>query len=169
VNAAAAVAMYQRRGSVVGWQHATPISAQYVDEFTQGPKASLGASPPDGLTTGAFGETYCESYGIRAYVSSKVSNALLQQFGMIEAGDQELCVCLPFTPEPHYGIVQLPKHLLKAYNEGEFAQIAKSKTLIAVDRFTIFGRLWAAKGVPVPIVDTNTILAWRILTTKVTN
>lgn len=169
MNVPALISMMRRRGTVMGWQHAIPPNADQIDPLTQGPKASLGDGPgPDGNKIGGFGEGYHPEVNIRAYATSKVSAAVLQIYGMIEGGDMELCVVVPFTPDPANGIKSLPADLEAAYNAGEFATIAESETTAAFDRFRFMGRLWVSKGPAVPIIDGNVTVAWRVLITKFT-
>lgn len=149
---------------MVGWLHAQPPDPNTIDPLTRGPKASLGGPP---LAPGAFGETYppdVEAAQIRAYLSNKAMTATFQKFGIVEVGDLQMDVAVPFSPEPYFNIVQLEQPLVTAYNAGEFANVAPGpQKTVTFDQFIIGGVKWVAKARPVPLLDANVVIAWRLL------
>jgi len=168
MNADAVRGLISRRGSVVQWAHASPVPAANMNTVTQGPKstglAGIGTGPRN---EGAMEEGYAAFFPIRAYFSGKVSSSAFMQWGIVEAGDAQLDVAVPFAPDGAGCIGALPPALLDAYNNGRFAVI-RGQTTVTFDRFIIGGVPYVAKAVPVPLVDSNITFAWRILVAKET-
>lgn len=159
--------LLSRRGNVIDWYHATAPDPGTINTAMGQPMASLGGPK---LPVGTFGESYptCP-VKIRAFLSSKFTQAQMQLWGIIEPGDMQLDVSLPFMPEPSVGIVALPPELLAVYNAGQFAQVTRigvtydNPRTMTFDRFGYGGKLWIAKARAVPLVDANTTFAYRIL------
>jgi len=164
VNRAAVHGLIQRRGNRIAWMHAIAPDPSTIDSLTLGPKGSIGAPGSD---AGPFGESYMDPVNVKAYLSNKAAAATFQAYGIVEVGDLQLDFAVPFAPEP--GIEPLPEALEQAYNAGDFCILGQrsddyddAKTVV-FDRFTILGKTYVAKARPVPIVDQDVLIAWRLL------
>lgn len=168
MNRAAVHGLIQRRGNVIGWFHASPPDPSSINPLTGQPTASLGGPK---LPDGTFGESYpTDPAYIRGFVSNKSVYARMAAFGNIEVGDLMLDLAVPFRPETVYGIIPLPQALCDAYNNGDFAFTRPARSAFSdqpvtmvYDRFSWYGKTYIAKARPVPIVDRNVIIAWRLL------
>jgi hypothetical protein len=166
VNGAAVVNLIRRRGNIVAWQHAVPASGYDVDAASRSLRLPAGGPR---VVTGPDGETYGPSYLVRAYVSKKISAAIMQTYGVQDSRDSQVDVVGTFQPEPANGIVLPDTETLAAYNAGNFcaypqnAPQAVSLELIARDRFIINGLTYVVKAAAIPIQDSNVTVAWRIL------
>lgn len=150
------------RGSIIEWFHAIPVPPSDINVLTGEPNVTLGVQLPD---TGAFGEGYPKKpVNIRAFLSSKVSRAPLTGFGVVEAGDLQLDIATPFVAEPPDLVI--PTEAMRAdFDAGQFFVIPKGGVPRA-DRFIIQGRRYTAKALPVPIIDKNVTVCWRLLIAK---
>lgn len=149
------------RGSIIEWFHALPVPDEVLNEVTSEPNTTLGAVRPD---TGPFGERFGNKYLIRAYLSNKISRSV-QAVGQVEAGDIQLDIPTPFVADPSKGIFIPNQGDVAAYNRGEFYYF-KRGAVPAADRFVILGRRYTAKAPPVPIIDANKTICWRLLCAK---
>jgi len=158
----------ERRGSIVLWHHARPLDPNKIDHFTQGPDVNLG-EPSEPM--GNFGERYLEPFPIFAYFSNKIHSSFATEYGIVDQGDAQLTIGVPFDPGVNCELRPLPLELNKAYQEGDFARIQDNgKNLIRYDlfEFPFIPHLhkWMAKAPAIPIVDANQVIAWRILIAK---
>ena len=168
MNANAVRGLISRRGSVVQWAHAWPALAATLNPLTKGPRSTglAGIGVPN-LNNGAMGESYSSYYPIRAYFTNKTSQSSFQQYGIVEAGDAQLDIAMPFAPDFGACADGLPPALLDAFNRGRFAVI-RNQTTATYDRFIIDEQPWIAKAVPVPLVDASITFAFRVLIAKET-
>jgi hypothetical protein len=155
--------LIRRRGSIVTWQHAIPLSGVAVDALTQNPKLSAGG-PRKAM--GPTGEDYVDPIPVRAYVSKKAASAFSQVYGLLDQRDVQLDLAYPFAPEPENGILIPDADLLSSYNAGQFCVwgSADDETqLVARDKFVIDGISYVVKASAVSLLDANRIVAWRLL------
>lgn len=165
---AAVQGLIRRRGNVIGWYHAIPPDPSSINPFTGQPTASLGGPK---LPDGTYGESYpTDPVYLRGYVSNKSVYARFQAFGNVEVGDLQLDFAVPFVAEPYYGIDPLSPSLLKAFTNGDFAftkpdpsVFSEQPQTMVYDRFSWSGRTYIAKARPIPLVDRNVVIAWRLL------
>lgn len=173
----AVAAMYRRRGSLVGWLHATPPPTSTIDPLTGGPIASLGLGVVAGVGKGNFGETYLPAVNVWAYFSNKTTSFSQQGYGVVDIGDAQIDFAVPYvqangsSPLLDANPAAVPPVVATApslsdYNKGHFAIIQNQQT-IALDRFVIMEQLWQAKAIAVPVTDRNVVVAWRLLISKV--
>ncbi len=166
MNGAAVANLIRNRGNIITWQHAIPASGNDIDAASR--NLRLPAAGPR-VVTGPSGETYGKPYLVRAYISKKISSAIMQTYGVQDSRDSQLDLVATFQPEPHNGIVCPDADTLAAYNAGNFCvyphndPLAVSLELIARDKFIINGVTWVVKAAAVPIQDSNVTVAWRLL------
>ncbi len=150
-------ALLRRRGSVIEWLHALPIDNSRLNPATLELDVTLGKPRQ---ASGPFGEQYMPSVFFTAYLSSKISQVYLSQTGLVEAGDYQLSIPLPFLAA--CGSIQPPASQIDDYNNGVFFVAPRDRTPYT-DRFIIEGARYTAKAKPVPILDHNQTISWRLL------
>ena len=166
MNGAQVIALYQRRGSVVEWEHAIPPPPDTIDPLTGGPRASLGEGLAGGVGDGNFGENFCAPVRIVAYFHDKRKSFSARDFGIVETGGSLLTFAVPYTPDWRASVLDRDSTpSADDYNAGRFA-VLRGQTL-AFDRFRIDGQLWLADALPTPIIDANVTIAWRLSVSKV--
>lgn len=152
--------LVRRRGSIISWQHALPTNEATINPFTLEPFIALGA---DRVPTGPMGESYMAPVLIRAYLSNKISQVFVASFGVVEAGDYQLTLALPFTQFfCEDGQAAPPPGVEDDYNAGNFYVAPRGGTP-RTDRFFIEEARFTVQAKPVPILDHNQVIAWRLL------
>jgi hypothetical protein len=157
--------LYQRRGQLIQWIHTTGTNATSLNPFSRGPAASVGISQPD--PTGTFGENLQAPVIIRGYFSHKVHTSVSAAYGIIDSADAQLDFAVPYPWEPALtvNLTRTSSPSLSDYNEGRFATFTKEKS-VTFDRFIIHGLRWVAKAQAIPLIDDDTVIAWRLLISR---
>ena len=150
-------ALLRRHGSVVQWYHALPTPKSTLNPVTLERNTPLGAPR---VAHGPMGENYLPVVSFVAYLSSKVSQVFLSQTGLVEIGDYQLSIPLPFSAD--CGSEQPSSSQIDDYNNGNFFMLPRDDTG-RTDRFIIEGARYTAKAKPVPILDGGVTLSWRLL------
>lgn len=152
-------ALIRRRGSQIQWYHAIPTNEALTNPATLEPFIPLGSTR---VPTGPMGENYLTPVTIYAYLSNKISQVYAGSMGVAEIGDYQLTLGLPFNAFLCAPVTQTPPNVVNDYNNGDFFVAERDKTP-RTDRFFIEGARYTAKAKPVPILDHNQTIAWRLL------